>query len=168
MFNKESRITACYIVRATITPDSRQSVDGLEICQACEALTGIGTIDGAQIISGLWRIYPLTMQARRFLEINGINFRGQALSVLDKNPFFSRGDGPTAKLVIGNILISVASSALKKQGVGIRSSIKDETYRDRNGQLTRFKTGRRFVYIDLPVSPLPKYIRIGANLLGLL
>ncbi|KAK3780845.1 hypothetical protein RRG08_059488 [Elysia crispata] len=37
-----------------------------------------------------------------------------------------------------------------------------------NGQLTRSKTGRRFVFIDLPVSPLPKYIRIGVNFLGFL
>ena len=90
------------------------------------------------------------------------------IRILDKNPFFTTGDGPTTKLIIGDVQISVASSeietALKKQDVGIRSPIKDKTYRNGNGQLTRFKTGGRFVYIDLPVSSLPKYIRIDIDL----
>ena len=132
----------------------------------------VGSIDGAQIISGLWRIYPLSIAARRQLIIEGISFRGQSVTVLDTNPLLAHSDGPTTKLIIGNVPISVANSeiekGLKELDVCLRSPFKEETYRDSEGRTTRFKTGRRFVYIDIPKIPLPKKMKIGPNFLGFL
>ncbi|GFR74423.1 hypothetical protein ElyMa_000429700 [Elysia marginata] len=116
---------------------------------ACEAVEGVGSCDGAQKISGLWRIYPTSVEARRDLIVSGVELGGQAITVLGQNPFLVRGQGeiPTTKLLIGNIPISVAESeimdALGALGVALRSPIKDEHYRDEMGGLTRFKSGRR-------------------------
>ena len=143
----ESRVAAVFVLRSSFLSDSRRSDEGLDLCRACEALTGVGSIDGVQIISGLWRIYPLSMAARRQLIIEGISFRGQAVTVLDTNPFLTHSDGPTTKLIIGNVPISVVNSEIS---------------------ITRFITGRRFVYIDIPKIPLPKKMKIGPNFLGFL
>ena len=50
----------------------------------------------------------------------------------------------------------------------LRTLFREETYRDAEGRLTRFKTERRFVYIDIPKTPLPKSMKIGPNFLGFL
>ena len=34
------------------------------ICEATEKVSGPASIDGATLISGLWRVYPLTESAR--------------------------------------------------------------------------------------------------------
>ena len=82
----------------------------LEICLAVEKVYGKETILGAREIRGLWRIYPLSRPARSQLLIEGLNLRGHALPLYDKNPFILKGqDGkerPTTKLWISNIPIS--------------------------------------------------------------
>ena len=167
-----SRVAAVFVLRSSFLSDSRRSDEGLDLCRACEALTGVGSIDGTQIISGLWRIYSLSVAARRQLIIEGISFRGQAVTVLDANPFLTHSDGPTTKLIIGNVPISVANSeiekGLKELDVCLRSHFKEETYRDSGGRTTHFKAGRRFGYIDMPKIPLPKKMKIGPNFLGFL
>ena len=47
-------------------------VKGLQVCLACEKVTGDGTIIGAQRLHGLFRIYPATQDARNKLIIKGI------------------------------------------------------------------------------------------------
>ncbi|GFS21323.1 hypothetical protein ElyMa_003335800 [Elysia marginata] len=39
----------------------------------------------------------------------------------------------------------------EKIGVKLRSQLREEHYRDDERKLTRFKTGRRFVYMDIPI-----------------
>ena len=91
------------------------------------------------------------------------------MTVLDTNPFLTHSDRPTTKLIIGNFPISVANfkieKGLKELDVCLRSPFKEETYRDSEGRTTRFKTGRRFVYIDIPKIPLPEKMKIGPNFL---
>ena len=50
---------------------------------------------------------------------------------------------------------------MKKLGVQLRSNLFDERGRDDHGKLTRWKTGRRFVFIAVPSQPLPKEVPIG-------
>ncbi|GFR93061.1 hypothetical protein ElyMa_004369300 [Elysia marginata] len=150
-----SRVPACFILDSAIIPKASMNV-GLEICKACEAVAGVGSCDGAQEISGLWRIYPTSVEARRDLIVSGVELGGQAITVLGQNPFLVRGQGeiPTKKLIIGNIPISVAQSeimdAFEALRVALRSPMKDEHYRDEMGGLTRFKSGRPFVYLNIP------------------
>ena len=72
---------------------------------------------------------------------------------------------PTTRLTIGNVFLSTANSeienALDKLGVVRRSPIRFECLRDKNGGLTSFKSGRRFVFVDIPTTPLPSYTLLG-------
>ena len=48
-------------VKAQFVPEGTTVFD---ICKAVEKLTEASTIDGATLISGLWRVYPLSENAR--------------------------------------------------------------------------------------------------------
>ena len=140
-----------------------------EICGACEKRTGFGSILGAQKL-GVWRIYPASVQARTALLLSGVVLRGVSVSLFDKNPLIvSTRDGEreinTTKLTIGNIPISASNEDIldmtKKLGVKPRSALFMERDRDSSGGLTRWLTGRRFIYIEVPEKPLPKRVDIG-------
>ena len=140
----------------------------LEVCLSAERTSGQGTVLGAQEIHGLWRIYPLTGEARNLLRVQGMCLRDVHLTVCDTNPYILRdGSGfekPSTKLWIDDIPISVADSeielALKKLNCELRSDIKIERARDSDNKLTRFVTGRRFVFITVPVKPLEKTVAV--------
>ena len=149
-----------------------------EICSSAEKVCGYNSIDGAQRIGGLWRIYPRENSSRQKMLLNGIVLRGVAVTVKGRNPYLIRdinnpdqiGDResfqpPTTKLIIGNIPLSFSDDellqAVKEQGVNIFSKLISERDRDENGKLTHWKTGRRFVYIAVPLTPLPNKVTIG-------
>ena len=124
----------------------------LEICLAAEKVCRKETILGAQGIRGMWRIYPLSYPARSQLLIEGLNLRGHALSLYDKNSFILKGqDGKerrTTKLWISDIPLSCdgaeIESVIVKLGCVLRSALIFEKIRNKDGKLTRFLTGRRF------------------------
>ena len=140
-----------------------------EICGACEKRTGHDTIIGAQKIGALWRIYPRNSDARANLLISGITLRGVSVSLCDKNPFLIQspnGDTVnTTRLVISNVPISFSDKELLEMVIKVggkpRSDLYLERDRDDDGKLTRWLTGRRFVYIEVPPTPLPGKIDIG-------
>eukprot|EP00745_Piridium_sociabile_P041150 TRINITY_DN8081_c0_g1_i4.p2 TRINITY_DN8081_c0_g1~~TRINITY_DN8081_c0_g1_i4.p2 ORF type:complete len:204 (+),score=19.69 TRINITY_DN8081_c0_g1_i4:325-936(+) len=140
----------------------------LEMCIAAERTAGQGSIVGAQLIGGLWRIYPTTKDARSSLLVQGLRVRGTALQVNGTNPFvFSNNSGQeklSTKVWIDGVPISVAESeiehALTKAGCELRSSVKMDRVRDPDQKLTRFLTGRRFIFITVPTVPLEKIMKM--------
>ena len=155
--------------KSTSIPDAsikRPTV--LEVCLAAEKVTGQGSVIGAQIIGGLWRVYPATAEARTNLLTAGLKVRGTLIQVAANNPFLLRDESgeekPATKVWIDNIPISVADSdieeALRKTNCELRSPIKLERARNADGKLTRFLTGRRFVFVTVPSKPLEKSLRI--------
>ena len=126
----------------------------LELCVAAEKVSGQDSIVGAQNIRGLWRIYPATKAARQTLLVQGIKVRNVVLQVANTNPFILRNDTgeekPSTKVWVDDIPISVADSEIElfllKAGCELRSQIKAERARNADGKLTRFLTGRRFVF----------------------
>lgn len=158
-----------FLLRRELPPENGTRYDTLEVCLAAEKVSGSETVLGAQEIRGLWRVYPLTRAARSALLIEGIALRQHTVQVHDKNPFILRGqDGvevPATKLWLSDIPISIASedieSALNRLGVVARSSLMQERTRNRDGKLTRFLTGRRFIFIGVPEKPLERAVRIG-------
>jgi len=141
--------------------------DTVEICSAAEKTAGRGTIRGAQRIRGLWRIYVKKQCAREKLLLEGFVFRGVQVPLLDANPYALSGeqDHPTTKLWIGDIPLSASDkdieSALVAKGCQLRSKLRNELARDRDGKLTQWETGRRFVFINIPSSPLPTALIVG-------
>lgn len=141
----------------------------LEVCLAAERISGRGSIIGAQDIRGLWRIYPANRDSRNTLLIQGIALRGMTIKVCATNPYTLRDNAgeetPSTKVWIDDIPISVADSeiefSLVKLGCELRSAVKMERARDADNKLTRFLTGRRFVFITTPTTPLEKTMKVG-------
>lgn len=163
-----------FLLRRNLPPASgeRDRFEALELCLAAERVSGRETIMGAQEIRGLWRIYPTNRTARTKLLIEGMAVRGHTVTLYDKNPFVLRGQGgaeaPATKLFISNLPLSVSDadieSALIRVGCVMRSNITRERMRDRDGKLTRFYTGRRFIFINVPDKPLDKTLKVGGFL----
>ena len=143
--------------------DLAAETDVLELCVAAERLSGRETIAGAQRIRGLWRVYPLTREARTSLLVSGVELHGQTVVCFDKNPYILRGgsEAPTTKLYISDIPISVDDGEirnfLERLGCIVRSPMVSERARNKDGELTRFLTGRRFVFIEIPSSPVAAF-----------
>ena len=140
-----------------------------ELCRACEKAAGPQSMDGAQRIGGLWRLYPANMAARTSLLMSGIALRGLQVSLLDTNPFFIKGgDGSevkTTRVSISDIPLSYANSVIEetllKLGCKLMSVLKYECDRDERGKLTRWRNGRRFAYVELPKEPLTSEVKVG-------
>ena len=58
--------------------------DTIDMCAAAEAVTGRGTMRGAQRIKGLWRLYPRQSQFRAKLLMEGMAMKGMKIQLLDK------------------------------------------------------------------------------------
>ena len=146
--------------------DNRYTVS--EICRACEDVAGYKSMDGAQRIGGLWRLYPANREARVQLLLEGISLRRVHVTLLDTNPFLIMGNNgqeiPTTRVTVSDIPLSYNNAdieaALKKHGCQLVSPIRYECDRD-NGKLTRWKTGRRFLFMGVPKEPLPREVKIG-------
>ena len=156
-------------VRETDIPDGDSYPTVLEVCLAVEQSIGRNTVAGSQRLAGLWRIYATSIQARNDMLIQGFAIRGTLLKVCDINPNILRDsttgeEKPATKVWIDQVPLSVADSeienSLKKIGCEIRSSIKKQRARDRDGKLTRFLTGRRFLFITVPPQPLERKLKV--------
>lgn len=167
--NGSTSVVTPVFVKVVDMPQHDYEYTVTELCRACEDVSGIHTMEGAQRIAGLWRLYPRSLEARANLLVSGISLSGIQVDLKDTNPyqlFNSNGNEvPTTRVVIGDVPLSCSNDdindALLKLGCSIHSQIKYELDRDGNGKLTRFKTGRRFVFIAIPKDPLPKELRIG-------
>lgn len=157
-----------FVLNRELPPRKDGRYDTLEICLAAEQVSGLETILGAQEIRGLWRIYPLTHQARDTLLLSGIPLRNCTVQAHAVNPFILRDGGNevhATKVWISDVPISVdgrdIETALVRLGCVLRSSLMYEKTRNKDGKLTRFLTGRRFVYINTPTKPLEKVVKFG-------
>ena len=146
--------------------DIDRSISGFHICRALESVAGDGNIVGGGVIRGTFRIYPKTMKSRNLLLQQGVTIGSVHVNILDKSPNIVKDlENPAEKLIIGNIPLSLATEeihkAVKALGVSFRSNWFEERYRNDKNELSLFKTGRRFIYIDIPPKPLPKSLIIG-------
>ena len=158
-----------FLLRRDLPSSGGSRYDTLELCLAAERVCGLETVLGAQEIRGLWRVYPLTRTARNVLLIDGITLRQQTVQVHDKNPFILRGGGreemPVTKVCLSDIPISCdgkdIETTLVRLGCVLRSSLINEKIRKKDGKLTRFLTGRRFMFVSTPEKPLERTAKIG-------
>ena len=153
-------VPACFVFADQVPKETT----GLQMALACDKSTP-GGIYGTQKIKGLWRIYTWSREARDQLLIKGITINRIHVAVFDTNPNIVDNSTETVKLIIGNVPMSVANAEIEKilksmSDVSFRSKLFDESYRDEDGKLTSFKSGRRYVYIQKPSKPLPKFVQI--------
>ena len=152
-------------------PDGRENPPSVyDMCCAAEATSGDGSILGAQIHRGLWRIYPKNNDARQILLVRGIQIRDVLIQPKNTNPYQLYQDRPfglekpTTKLWIDNIPLSCANeeieNTLKQIGCELRSKIVEERARNHERKLTHFLTGRRYVIITTPDEPLGQHVEV--------
>ena len=108
-------------------------------------------------------------QNRQKQVADNLTLRQKTVQVYDNNPFIVRGGSgeevPVTKVWISDIPISVdgkdIETALVRLGCVLRSSLINEKIRNKDGKLTRFLTGRRFVFVNIPERPLERTVKIG-------
>ncbi len=160
-----SGVPPVFVLDSSLLTSDGKAVSGLDLCIAAERVAGVGQIDGSQRIGKVWRIYPSSTHARQKLLIHGINFNSQAITLLSQNPKSVANPGvPVTKLLISGLETSISNKDIEQQLLDMKvklcSSIKMAHYRYPDGSLSAFKSGKRFVYIELPESSLPLSIKI--------
>ena len=138
------------------------------MCRACEQVSGPQTMEGAQRIGGLWRLYPRSTEARTQLLLQGIDSRGVHVELSDTNPFLLSPDGTevqSTRLLVSDVPLSSSNKdiedTLLRLGCKLLSPLRYELERDELGHLTQWKTGHRYVFIAVPASPLQRGVKIG-------
>ena len=145
-----------------------QDATVFDICLAAEKVSGPSTIEGATCIAGLWRVYPKSELTRVKLLSNGVSLKGKTVRFESFNPFIRKGDGNEGqgtRLTVSNLPFSYSNDAVSRNliaaGFKLRSNIMFEKARGPDGKLTDWKTGRRFVWIDLPKGEVKRSLKMG-------
>ena len=161
----EQKAVLPVFVKANLVPEDTKVFN---ICQAAEEVAGPSTIDGATLISGLWRVYPLSENARLKLLTDNTVLGDKSFRFESFNPYVRRNGGKEAqgtRLIVSNLPFSYSNMAVEKNltaaGYRLRSQLQFEKARDPQGFLTDWKTGRRFVYIDLPSNSMRNSLKMG-------
>ena len=134
-----------------------------------EQASGVNTVEDAQLVNGLWRFFAKTDTARTTLLLEGISLKGHAITVTYVNPYRPVDSNgrveSTTRLTISDIPMHLPATeledALSQVGCDLRSKVLYEMAQDESGNMSRFKTGNRFVYMIVPETPLPKTFRMG-------
>ena len=153
-----------------LSKEAPDDISHVEICEATEAITGFDSCVGCQRLGAVWRVYPANRLIRAQLAGQQISIRGRKVSLTLQSPFsFIGPDGqeiPSTRLTVDGLPVSVSSADIegyiRKAGANLRSPVMWEKARTRQGQLSRWITGRRYLFIDLPTVPLPHRISVGS------
>ncbi len=161
-------INPVYIKSSTM-PSGDKALSVTELCRNIENTCGKNSVEGAQLFGGLWRVYLTKPEYRLNILLHGFDIRGVHVEPTDTNPYTIKGsDGqevPTTKLTISDVSLLAKEedivNVLKKAGINPIGGLRFEYSRDESGELTRWKTGRRFTWIPVPAVPLKRDLRIG-------
>lgn len=169
MEENRKTVEPLFFLNSEVNQEAGKWLDTLEICLAvCDVVTDDSVVEGAQRIGGLWRIYLTNVDARAQLLCTGITLRGLQVSLKDRNPFLSfmgKGYVETTRLYVRNIPLSFDNNeiekALKGKKVEMTGPLKYVRARTKEGKLTNFKTGDRFIDIVVPQEPLHNRLEMG-------
>ena len=169
MSTQHSKELVCAPPVFILNREAPDNVGHIELFEAAEKITGFGTMVACQRIGAVWRIHGSTYEVRAKLVSKKLLVRGLSVPIYSQNPLSYRDKNgqeiPSTRLSIDGVPVSIATVDLEgyllKAGAKLRSPITWERVKYSNGQLSRCHSGRRFVWIDLPPSPLPKVITIG-------
>ena len=148
------------------------TITAINICNAVTRVVGTSKLEGVQKIGSIWRVYLKDMSTRLELTVKEqIVVNGKNVPVYDQNPnhitfkgLSSRQNGNhrpnNDKLTLKNLPLSVSNQEieklLKEKNVMLVSPIFYGKIRDENGQLTSFKSGDRYMFVQPFDHPLPR------------
>ena len=117
----------------------------------------------------MWRLILLLEKRHRDILLQqGLNIRGYTVTLHSRNPYLGKNGEEQVRLIISNVPYSIANEEIIKSldSIGVTVSVKDiqwENYRDENRDMLGTKTGRRFIFIDPPTSPLPTSMQVAGK-----
>ena len=155
-----------FIVAKHLPTGEDGEIYGLELKRAMEDIIGKrAEIECIQKVNGLWRLIVWEKRHRELLLQNGLNIRGFTVTLHSRNPYLGKNGEEQVRLIISNVPYSIASEEIIKSLdlIGVTVSAKDiqwEQYRDENRNMLKTKTGRRVVWIDPPITPLPTQMKV--------
>ena len=113
-----------------------------------------------QNINGIWRVYASSRESRVNLLLRGsLTVKGRQVNLYDTNPnlLYNKSDNIEC-VTVKDPPLSVANTEVEAyllgKGIATASAVKYSKARDDNGDLTNFKTGDHFVFVNGPVLPL--------------
>jgi ribA/ribD-fused uncharacterized protein len=148
----------------------------MDICRAVIRVIHSSKLDGVQKVSNVWKIYPKDNEARLQLCVKqAIKVCGRDIKLYDDDPNASfqsgsmrgRTQSKKEKLTIKHLPFSVTNEEvarmLSEKNVVLSSPVKHGYLRDdlAEDQLTSFKSGDRFVYVEPFDPPLQKKQKVG-------
>ena len=147
--------------RNTDIDSENNPVTVLEVCNAMSRSVGARSVDGAQQIRGIWRLYTKSKESRVQLLVKGISIRGRRVELSETNPRNTKQDDPSApveKIVFKDIPLSVDNkqimSYLKEHShVQLTTDVRYSRERNEDGSLSNYRNGDRFVFALQPVVP---------------
>ncbi len=138
-----------------------------DICCAMSNKIGTGKVEGAQRIKNVWSLYLKDQRARVDLFTKQtIVIRGRVIQIYDKNPATHQQSmhKPSDKITVKDIPLNVPNEDIKTKlesiGVIFITQLKDSYERDADGNISHFKNGDRFAYIESMESPIPRNLTI--------
>ena len=155
-----------FIVAKHLPTGEDGEIYGLELKRAMEDVIGKrAEIECIQKVNGLWRLIVWEKRHRELLLQYGLNVRGFTVTLHSRNPYLGKNGEEQVRLIISNVPYSIASEEIVKSLdlIGLTVSAKDiqwEQYRDENRNMLKTKTGRRVVFIDPPITPLPTQMKV--------
>ena len=139
------------------------TITAISICNAVTRVVGTSKLEGVQKIGNIWRVYLKDMSTRLELTVKEqIVINGKAVPVYDQNPNHITFKGLSSKnanhrsnndkLTVKNLPLSVSNqeieNLLKEKNVTLVSPIFYGKIRDENSQLTSFKSGDRYMFVQ--------------------
>ena len=123
-------------------------------------------LTGLQRIGGLWRIYLDDRIARVALISAGLSVRGARAPVYDTNPYLRNNDGTAGtRITVKDIPLSVKDEVIVNEMEKLKINVKSKVQRLKlrvNGFLTDCYNGDRALFVETPLKPLPRTMRMGA------
>ena len=113
----DTRILPLFFKNDSIIPkgSKQDQIRPYEVCNAVAQVIGSVSVDGAQQIRNLWRIYIKSNEARIKLLTEGLTIRQKFLQLYDKNPYTTRNteDGnPTVRITVADIPLSFDNESI--------------------------------------------------------
>lgn len=152
-----------------------ENITPFQICNAVARICGSSKLEGVQKVNNLWMIYTNDKVARlQIASKDSIVFNGKNVQIYDENPYLYRAqvgeDGQIVnnkndKITIKNIPLSVHNDLIRKlledNKLELVTPIKYGCIRDDDGQLTRYKSGDRFVYVKATDTAISRKQKVG-------
>ena len=138
------RVEPLIFVNNEVDQDGGSYLNTLEVYDESDE----STVEGAQRIGWLWRIYLTDQNTRVQALCTGINIRGIQINLKDKNPYLVAGhdEVESTRLYIRNVPLSYDNDAIensiKSLGVQMLGSLKYVRARTPAGKVINFKNWR--------------------------